>query len=166
MTLLFCNISWMKFYAGRDQKDPPLGGGGFPRREGYCGEELNFVGCDDGYVYGHFETIKKNKDRQVNIQRLGASREAEFVDGVDVVWTAPVEGYDPRCVVGWYENARVYRRRQPYNGVYPSEQHETDELISFMVRARIEDAHLIPVPDRGGDLMLQRGPGWSGQASW
>jgi len=35
-----------------------------------------------------------------------------------------------------------------------------------MVRARIEDAHLIPVPDRGDDLMLQRGPGWSGQASW
>lgn len=83
MALLFCNIAWMQFYGGRNVSDPPLGGGGFPRREGYCGEELNFVGCDDGYVYGHFETIKGDKDRQVNIQRLGASRHADYIDGVD-----------------------------------------------------------------------------------
>ncbi|GLR60570.1 hypothetical protein [Rhizobium indigoferae] len=63
-------------------------GRGFPRTQGYCGEELNFVGCEDGYVYGHFETIKGDVDRQVNIERLGAQRRANFLDGVDVVWAA------------------------------------------------------------------------------
>ncbi|ARQ13114.1 hypothetical protein NXC12_PD00001 (plasmid) [Rhizobium etli] len=50
MPMLFFTISWMKNYAGRDPKDPPKGGGGFPRSQRYCGEELNFVGCEDGYV--------------------------------------------------------------------------------------------------------------------
>ena len=64
MPILFCNTSWMKNYAGRSVKDPPLGGGGFPTSEGYCGEECNFVSCDDGFVYGHFEISKNGRDRQ------------------------------------------------------------------------------------------------------
>lgn len=166
MPLLFCNISWMQFYAGRDPKDPPKGGGDFPRKQGYCGEELNFVPCDDGYVYGHFETIKGQLDRSVAIEKLGASRNEGYVDDVDIVWTAPVEGNDPRCVVGWYKHARLYRKRQFFNGIFPSEQHQRDEMDNFRCRTRIENAFLLDVKDRDPSLMLQRGPGWSGQASW
>ncbi|MBW9089827.1 hypothetical protein JNB91_18590 [Rhizobium wenxiniae] len=166
MPLLFCNIAWMKNYAGRDAKDPPKGGGGYVVSEGRAGEELNFVEADDGYVYGHFETIKDNVDRDVKIERLGTSTSAEFIDGVDVVWTAPVDGKDPRCVIGWYKNARVYRKRQRFDGVYPSGQHELDDVLSFRVRARAEDAHRIPVSKRDEGLYLGRGKGWSGQASW
>jgi hypothetical protein len=164
MTTLFCNIAWMDYYAGRNKSDPPLGGGGFPRTQGYCGEECNFVECDDGYVYGHFETIKNKKDRKVKIERLGAGKNADFVDGVTVVWTAPKRGNDPRTVIGWFKDARVYRNRQPFNGEYPSSQHEADHIDSYRVRARIEDAVLLPVDRRVMDL--QRGEGWSGQASW
>ena len=164
MTTLFCNIAWMKNYAGRDPNDPPLGGGDFPRREGYCGEECNFVPGDDGYAYGHFETIKGENDRQVCIERLGVSKSDDFVDGVTVVWTAPKEGYDPRTVVGWFRNARVYRDRQLFNGDFPSHQHENDEITSFRVRARIEDVVLLKPKQR--TMNLQRGRGWSGQASW
>ncbi|QAB01169.1 hypothetical protein DC439_25605 (plasmid) [Agrobacterium tumefaciens] len=166
MPLLFCNISWMKHYAGRDPKDPPKGGGGFPRKQGYCGEELNFVPCDDGYVYGHFETIKGEIDRKVAIEKLGVSRTDDYVDDVDIVWTAPVEGNDPRCVIGWYRHARLYRKRQFFNGVYPSEQHQRDEMDNFRCRTRIENAYLLDPKDRASSLMLERGPGWSGQASW
>ncbi|KVK59354.1 hypothetical protein L905_07630 [Agrobacterium sp. TS43] len=166
MPLLFCNIAWMKDYAGRDANDPPKGGGGYVVSEVIAGEELNFVAGDDGYVYGHFETIKNATDRQVKIERLGASKSAEFIDGVDVVWTAPVDGNDPRCVVGWYRNARVYRDRQMFHGIYPSGQHKLDEILSFQVRASAEDVHLIPLSKRHEDLYLQRGKGWSGQASW
>lgn len=97
---------------------------------------------------------------------MGASKSAEFIDGVDVVWTAPVDGNEPRCVIGWYENARVYRDRQRFNGIYPSGQHDLDEILSFRVRARAEDVHLIPLSKRDERLYLQRGKGWSGQASW
>lgn len=166
MSLLFCNIAWMKKYAGRYDDDPPKGGGGYVVSEGKAGEELNFVIADDGYVYGHFETIKNGSDRQVKIERLGASKSADFVDGVDVIWTAPVEGNDPRCVVGWYKNARVYRQRQKFDGAYPSDQHQHDQIESFRVRARAEDVHIVPFPERNESLYLQRGKGWSGQASW
>lgn len=164
MPILFCNIAWMKKYAGRSAKDPPLGGGAFPRSEGYCSEECNFVPCEDGYVYGHFETIKGDDDRKVLIERLGASKSDNFLDGVDIVWTAPTKGHDPRAVVGWWRNARLYRERQQFNGHFPSAQHRKDEIISFRVRASRGEAVLLPSGQR--TMTLQRGAGWSGQASW
>ena len=164
MPVLFCNIAWMEFYAGRSDDDPPLGGGGFPVREGYCGEECNFVPCQDGYVYGHFETIKKDIDREVKIQRLGARVRDEYIDGVDIVWTAPTRGNDPRTVVGWSRNARLYRHRQQFNGNYPSDTHLADNIRSYRVRAPREDVVLLEVNERTMDL--ERGAGWSGQASW
>lgn len=164
MPVLFCNVSWMKEYGGRDGDDPPLGGGGFPRANGYCGEECNFVPGDDGYVYGHFETIEREADRQVRIERLGAGLSDEYVDGVDVVWTAPERGNDPRVVVGWYRNARVYRHRQRYDGDQPSDIHWRDDIASFMTKARADQAFLLKPEER--ILRLSRGTGWSGQASW
>ncbi|WP_086083672.1 hypothetical protein [Rhizobium etli] len=99
-------------------------------------------------------------------KRLGAARSADFVDEVDVVWTAPIEGNDPRCVVGWYRNARLYRYRQNFQGLYPSDRYKKDEIDSFRVRAKVEDAFLIDIGQRNLKLALGRGPGWSGQASW
>lgn len=164
MTVLFCNISWMEHYAGRTAKDPPLGGGDFPVAEGYCGEECNFVPCEDGFVYGHFETIKGDVDRQVRIERIGADRADDYLDGLDIVWTAPTRGNDPRTVVGWFRNARLYRHRQEFGDDFPSDQHRRDDITSFRVRARCDDAFLLPVNER--QMNLERGPGWSGQASW
>lgn len=164
MAILFCNIAWMEHYAGRTSKDPPLGGGGFPVAEGYCGEECNFVPCEDGFVYGHFETIKGEVDRQVRIERLGAGLADDYLDGLDIVWTAPVRGNEPRTVVGWFRNARLYRHRQTFDEDFPSDQHRRDDISSFRVRARDDDAFLLGVKERR--MHLERGPGWSGQASW
>jgi hypothetical protein len=154
----------MKHYAGRSAVDPPLGGGGFPEREGYCGEECNFVPGDDGYVYGHFETIKGELDRQVRIENLGANRADDFIDGIDIIWTAPENGNAPRVVVGWYRDARLYRHRQRFNGDEPSARHREDEIRSFRVRTKVENAFLLPTRQR--TMRLGRGKGWSGQASW
>jgi hypothetical protein len=118
----------------------------------------------DGYVYGHFETGKNGVDRDVKIERLGASRSDTYIDGVTIVWTAPTEGNDPRAVIGWSRNARLYRRRQLFNDQFPSAQHHKDNITSYQVRARAADVVLLP-PDKR-TLKLQRGRGWSGQASW
>ncbi len=48
----------------------------------------------------------------------------------------------------------------------PSEQHQRDEMDNFRCRTRIENAYLLDPKDRASSLMLERGPGWSGQASW
>lgn len=164
MPILFCNIAWMKNYAGRSDTDKPLGGGGFVRDEGWCGEECNFAPGDDGYVYGHFETLQGETDRRVMLETLGAPRNADYLDGVDVVWTAPDHGDGARVVVGWYRDARVYRRRQRFEGNHPSARHEGDEIESFMTRARTDNARLLK-PDKR-TLTLGRGVGWSGQTSW
>ena len=119
---------------------------------------------DDGYVYGHFETIKREVDRQVRIERLGAGPSDEYIDGVDIVWTAPERGNDPRVVVGWYRNARVYRHRQRYDGDQPSAIHWRDDIASFMTKTRADQAFLLKPEER--TLRLSRGLGWSGQASW
>ncbi|WP_448662821.1 hypothetical protein ACG3SL_19600 [Sphingomonas sp. CJ20] len=164
MPILFCNVAWMDDYAGRDPNDPPLGGGGFPRAEGYCGEECNFLVGDDGMVYGHFEISKNGVDRQVKLERLGASRTDDYLDNVDIVWTAPLRGRDPRVVVGWYRGARLYRERQAFDEEFPSARHRKDQIGSYQVKARAADVVLIPPRDR--DLQLRRGRGWSGQVSW
>ncbi|MGQ3674752.1 hypothetical protein ACT6QH_04535 [Xanthobacter sp. TB0139] len=106
-------------------------------------------------------------DRNVLIQRIGAGRHDDFVDGIDVIWTAPTLGHDPRTVVGWYRNARVYRKRQKFSTLPRpvSEPHRIGRMDSYMVRARNENVFLLPVKQR--TLNLGRGrSGWSGQTSW
>lgn len=120
--------------------------------------------CEDGFVYGHFETIKGAEDRQVRIERLGASLSDAHVDGLHIVWTAPTKGNDPRTVVGWSRNATLYRQRQLFGDDFPSGQHRRDEIGSYRVRASSEDVFLLPVKQR--HMNLERGPGWSGQTSW
>ncbi|MER8731174.1 hypothetical protein NKI41_17800 [Mesorhizobium sp. M0601] len=96
----------------------------------------------------------------MRIQNLGSGKHDEFVDGIDIVWTAPEEGKDPRVVVGWYRGARLYRHRQHFKGRNPSAQHYKDKIRSFRARTLAENAFVLPPEDR------HRGKGWSGQASW
>lgn len=52
--MIFCNIGWMSRYQGiSHQPDKIVGGGRYPRDNGMGGEVCNFLGCDDGQVYGH-----------------------------------------------------------------------------------------------------------------
>lgn len=128
------------------------------------GETCNFLACDDGYVYGHVETIKGKIDRPISIEMLGAQSEAPFVDHIDVVWTATDPKRKGRWVVGWYRNARVYRERE-YFEKPPSGQHRLDKhKESYRVRARAKNAVLIPLKQR--NIRLGRGKGWIGQANW
>lgn len=163
--ILFCNIAWMKKYAGRNKNDCPIGGGRYVNENREAGEECNFVPCEDGYLYGHFETIKKGKDRKVRIEKLGASKTDDYLDGVDIVWTAPLKGNDPRVVVGWWCNARLYRMRQNFKRNFPSIKHKEAKIGSYIVKVKQENSFLIPADER--KLVLCRGkPGWPGQASW
>jgi hypothetical protein len=164
MPLFVCHVGWMRDYEGRKGvPDTIVGGGAWVMKHGRGGEVCNFLRCSNGNVYGHFETIKKKRDRPVSIELLGVDRDAEYIDGVDVLWTAthPMEGQ--RRVVGWYRNARIYRERQ-YFSKYPTEQHKRDQIESYRVRARARDATVLPLKDR--TLKLGRGKGWIGQANW
>jgi hypothetical protein len=134
MNLLFCNIGWMARYDGlKGKPDRIVGGGKYVDDNGHGAEVCNFLRCDDDYVYGHVETLKGELDdggidRDIDIVKLGAERDAKFVDGLDVIWTAkhPEEG--GRRVIGWYRNARISRKRQNFPKS-PSPQHRQGHSV-------------------------------------
>jgi hypothetical protein len=165
MPILACHIGWMAAYEGLVmQPDKIVGGGAWVRKHKDGGETCNFLKCDDGYVYGHVETIKGKIDRPISIEMLGANANAAFVDHVDVVWTATDPKRKGRWVVGWYRDARVYRERK-YFEKPPSAQHRLEKhKENYRVRTRSANAVLIPIKQR--NLGLGRGKGWIGQANW
>lgn len=110
MTMLFCNIARMDSYRGWTSVDVPEGGGSDPNKE-----EVNNFHPYGGHVYGYVAAVA----RSIRIEKLGATDKKQlFVDGVDVVWTAPsIRG--GRDVVGWYRDAIVFRHLQTYKrGLY------------------------------------------------
>ena len=145
---LFCHIGWMSRYQGlKEQSDKIVGGGSWIEENRTGAEVCNFRECDDGYVYGHVETLlgepeAKGYDRKIKIEEIGARPDAEYIDGVTVVWTAkhPEGG---RLVVGWYRDARIWRVRQEFKKA-PSRQHRKDGLDTYRVRAQIGNKVLLP----------------------
>ncbi len=161
MSYLFCNIGWMENYSGLSHtKDKLIGGGKWVVKNKTGHEVCNFLPCGDT-TYGHVESVIGEKDTQVRIEKLGATKLSEEVNGVDVIWTAthPTEG--GRRVIGWYRNATVYRGRQSFTS-FPTKQHKLDNINSFRIKAK--KVVLLPSQDR--DLVIPKGPGWMGEKAW
>ena len=160
--LFFCNIGWMNHYEGIAGKDEQItGGGSYVNKHGFGNEVCNFHESDGGWVYGHVETIKDGLDRKIKIENIGGS--GDFVDGVDVVWTATAPKEKGRRVIGWYRNARVYRERQDFTKM-PSRQHKKDKIINYRICAKACDAVLLNEKDR--KISMGSGKGWMGQVPW
>lgn len=161
MPYLFCNIGWMENYRGLSHtKDRLIGGGKWVVKNNTGHEVCNFLSSGDT-TYGHVESVLGVKDTQICIEKLGAKRDSEYINGVDVIWTAthPTEGR--RRVVGWYRNATVYRNRQSFRSP-PTKQHKLDGINTFRIKA--EEVALLPEQDR--DIVIPKGPGWMGEKAW
>lgn len=162
--ILVCNVGWMDQYQGlRDQPDEIEGGGQWVTENHRGHECCNFLPDRNGLVFGHFETIKGEMDRRVNLERLGASANATKIEHVDVVWVATHPRERGRRVIGYYLDATIYRKRQ-HHAKAPTAQHRLDGIESYMVTARSENAVVLPLEQRG--IRLGKGPGWIGQANW
>lgn len=160
--LFFCNIGWMSRYEGLEGKpDKIVGGGKYVADNDYGGEVCNFLSADDGMVYGHVETFKKDHDRKIRLEAFGGK--GDHADGIDVVWTATHPDEKGRRVVGWYRNATVFRERQEFSQ-RPSKQHGRDDLTSFRIRAKSQDVVRLDIDER--ELAMEKGPGWMGHTPW
>ena len=153
MTIIFCNIGWMKHYDGI-QGDSIQRGGSYNRNA--VGHEVcNFTPCS-GRVYGYVQPTGR-----VAVERLGAVKEADHADGVTVVWTAgPDTG--GTAIIGWYTNATVYRDLQVIRN--PSRTHRSNNISKYRITAALENAHLIPTAERGF-LIPRRVKGGIGQSN-
>src|SRR5271165_4977566 len=100
--IFFLNVGWMTAYRGLTKGDTITGGGQHVRDYGSGGEIFNFMPYG-GRCYGYGRPANDT----IALERLGAPEGSDYVDGILVVWVAK------SCVVGWYKNARVYRKWQP-----------------------------------------------------
>lgn len=137
MPNLICNIVWMPHYQGEAEVHP--GGFDYVSENGFGHELLNFDALN-GKVYGFVQT----RNSTVNITRLGAKPDADFLDGVRIIFISTHPQLGP-VVIGWYENARVWRRMRPGTRSVPV---HPDVKITFQFETSSDNAFLLPMAER------------------
>jgi hypothetical protein len=127
--MIFLNISWMARYQGLSN-DTISGGFGYVALHGYGSEIFNFKSYR-GKMYG----FARAPHNSIRLEKLGGVKGATSVSGVLVVWVAKSR------IVGWYENATVFRSAQlpPPRAMRIFKGHQ----IKFNVVAQKEDCKLL-----------------------
>jgi len=137
--LIICRIAYMKYYNGISIDDMPENGGSFVKEKRDAIEKYNFHIYDDKYCYGFFETkyrmnkkTGKREAQSIHIEKINSKyKNMESIDGVRVVFVALSPITLTTVVVGWYDNATVFRDRI------------IDQGRIYQILCRQEDAHLI-----------------------
>jgi hypothetical protein len=161
--MIFLRIGWMNRYRGKTVNDQITGGGAFVREHGFGHEIVNFKPFK-GKMYGYVQPPGTGYNQAagpgINIRSLGASPGDESISDVLVIWvaTAPQGG---SVVVGWYENATVYRHWQA-SPPGANRAHGGDEF-GYYVTADENDATLLRKHERL--FPIPRGKGGMGQAN-
>lgn len=105
MRILYCRVGWMNSYQGNAIEKPK--GGGKYNEENIGHEVYNYLGYNGKY-YGYVEAGVNNS---IHVEKLCGDKKADCADGVLVVWVARKPG-GRQVIVGWYENATIYRNLQ------------------------------------------------------
>ena len=127
--------------------------------EGFCGEIYNFMEFE-GKFYGFVEAGYRPHPCCINITRLGAPQVVLSVPGILVVWVARRTDAQRTVVVGWYNDATVYRARQPspigVNRILPN-----GEQAEYFVTAERQNCTLVSAWNR--NMEIPRGSQGLGQ---
>jgi hypothetical protein len=139
--MVFFNVGWMKKYQGITGDDAIQGGGKYVSKNKFGHEIYNFAD-HNGRYYGY---VQPSPGNTINIDRLGAHPSDEWIDDVLVVWvsTAPEGG---SVIVGWYENARIYRYYQ--DAPRGSKRIYKGERCGYYCTADATNCVLLPVDSR------------------
>lgn len=129
--IVFINIGWMAEYEGPRNNDRAKGGHGYLRaHDGH--ESFNFKshrGRYLGYVPGTFD---------INIDKF-VGRKADAATGVTVVWCAMHPELKRHVIVGWYENATIFRKLRK------GSPWKIDGLpVEHQIEAAAKDVHRLP----------------------
>lgn len=134
MRILFCNITYMNKYIGITDDDKPLKGGVWVEKNKDANEQWNFLN-NNGYCYG----FVMNKGEQFAIERIDEKAiNSEKLDDVIIIWCA-LNNNDETVIVGWYENATVYRH---YQNSITTPAYGID--CAYFASAKAEDCYLLP----------------------
>lgn len=148
MKAILCRVGWMSRYNGREEP-PYLRESNLDGKHNGNGEVWNFAPCEDGMVRGYVALRGADKSGKkpagtINLDKLGGQRGSAFIDGVKVIFFASHPTTKKNVVVGWYENARVYRHERQMERGYGWGQ--------YRFEANADDAFLIPENHRNVSL--------------
>ena len=134
MKILFCRIGWCKYYNG-DRKDKPMRGGSYNKEK--LGHEIynfkDYNGRYYGFVYSTID-IATNFGEEDNIK----------TENVLVVWVSSHKS-GGSVIIGWYNNATVYRNFQAVPDDVMSER-SMKKYNSYIISS--DDAVLLPENER------------------
>lgn len=143
MKTILCRIGWMKKYDGSEE----LYRGRMKWDEDDCGEAWNFFPGDDSIIRGFIMLTAKDAEGHltgtININKLGASVKDKYIQGVTIIFYAPRPPDDTNFVVGWYENAKVYRNWQ-----HGGEKNEYRDNQRYSFKVNENKSFLIPESKR------------------
>jgi len=157
--MIFLNIGWMRDYKGITAANGEIkGGGSFVQEAGYGYEMFNFLPYN-GYMYGY---VQPNKG-SIRIERLGAPPKDSSIDDILAIWVAKRPRSGGVFIVGWYNNATVYRGCQP--APEGSKREYEGEKLGYYIKAKAkeEDYRLLPEGERV--FQIPRGKGGMGQSN-
>lgn len=160
--IVFFNIAWMKKYQGVHSGDTPVHGGSFVNEHRFGGEIFNFQHFQ-GTMYGFVEAGWTPVRKCIRITRLGARRTDQSVPGILVIWVARHPDDKKTLVVGWYENAKVYKERQTPPPNSPRKDPSGDDA-PYCAEAERRDCLLIPQDRRDFQILRAAELGVAGLA--
>jgi hypothetical protein len=146
--ILFLHVAWMRAYKGVTN-DTPEGTFRFMREGGGTPHEVLNFRPTNGRCYGYAAVPHGS----INIARLGASSDDDFVDNVLVVWTATQRG-GGRTIVGWYNRARVFA--EPQERPETRETRAVDSPLHYNVVAPAATCHLLSLDERVFSIPQQK----------
>ncbi len=109
-------------------------------------------------------TRRAGRNPSIALRRLGGLSSAKSISGVTVVWTARNPEAGGVYVVGWYQDAVVYRDLQPVPARYARRSQGFQHSI-YYCSGPIQGARLLPEEERVLRIPI-RTPGGKGQCNW
>ena len=131
----------MKYYRGTTEDDKPSNGGSYINEYGDGAESCNFLPYNHnclGYVAYNGQNLNLSR-----VEGKKISSAVSAIDNVLVVWVAN------RKIVGWYENAKMYRQMQEF---YDDMLGENKDWWGYNFKASEKNVYLIPVELRKFDV--------------
>lgn len=129
--IVFLNIGWMAEYQGPRHDDRTKGGHRYLKNHNLGHESFNFAAHDGkvlGYVPGTYD---------ININKF-AGTGADRATGVTVIWCARHPELKRHVIVGWYENATIFRKLQ--RGPWSVESLP----VEHQIEAELKDVFMVP----------------------
>jgi hypothetical protein len=167
--IIFCRVGWMKTYNGLDD-DSIINGGAYININKYGHEIYNFLNCNNKY-YGFVQAPGSN----LNLNRINKKNNRDYIDGICIVWVAKKPKFGGQYIVGWYNNARVYKKIQPSpndrinkidQDLYKNNiiTEENGQCFNYWFETNVSDGVVLP-EDRRTFKLSKSGKGGMGQAN-